>query len=239
MEKKVPQLNSFKTIDRVVIDLQNDSAMNKPQLPQDINKPLLVNKIKPVVEPPNVKDNKINYDTILSSMGIKMVNGKLELFNKELQQRQWNPYTVAPPQQQPKYNQKMGYKSQVIPNTHVRTDFRKGQGQGQSQGIGIDPRLYKQAPYVAHNVRPEQKQEKGEKEEKVEEAIQEGGDDEIRAQQLKRIRLLNYLRRVKEVQRLNQVKSRKLLFNNPNVNISISRRNAEANKLFRFVGVAH
>jgi hypothetical protein len=51
--------------------------------------------------------------------------------------------------------------------------------------------------------------------------------------------LVQYINRQKEIIRINQVKSKKLMFPNPNVNINISntlKNNNQSNKIFNLIG---
>lgn len=59
-------------------------------------------------------------------------------------------------------------------------------------------------------------------------------------EQYKKLVILNYIKRQQAIQRINQIKSKKLLFPNPNVNITTSSQNMfrrpDMNRLFKLVG---
>jgi hypothetical protein len=240
MERKVPALNSFKTIDRVVIDLHKEEDVSG--LKTGVNNGVHVNKINPAFKPQS-HEKGLNYDNILSSMGMKLVNGKLELYNKELQQRHWNPSYQA----QESYvnqlkkptpcNQKAGCGSNPYLHAFLKTGPAQGSVQRQMQRqmrSQMGP-IQRSEAFRPRPVSLEKEKEKGMGEE--EEGAKVEFDPVLYA---KRLRLLNYIKRVREVQRLNEIKSRKLMFNNPNVHIGISRSyGGPSNKLFRFVGVRH
>lgn len=104
------------------------------------------------------KKNKISYDDLLSNMGFKLNNGKLELYNKKINQEQ-----------------------------------------------------------QINNVKIEQQQAQP-----------------MTKEQYKRLLKLQYIQKLKERERINNIKSKKLLFSNP---LSINNMNKsiiDSNKLFNF-----
>jgi hypothetical protein len=141
------------------------------------------NIIQPV-QPPQRK--KISYDDLLSNMGIKLINGKLELYNKNLMgQNSYpskNPYKNAND-----YYYKMNRTNQN--NIIQREPFQTPS--------------YQQQP--------------------------------LSKEQYKQYLRFQYLKQQKEREQINQIKSKKIQFTNPNAYSQI-RGNAPNLKLFRFVG---
>jgi hypothetical protein len=174
---------------------------------------------------------------------LKVVNGKIELFSKDLKEKHWNPYMTAPSYEKVSINQKTNQqfiyanrKPNFVPKTLPQRIFRENLfKQRQNMSVPV------QGGNHIH-VQPEKPNN--------ESAIPDDNDKEREDQlmkqiQLKRIRYVQYLvylQRMKQWNQINQIKSKKLLFNNPHVNISISRGSPFVNpptKLFRFVGVKH
>jgi hypothetical protein len=142
------------------------------------------NIIQPV-QPPQRK--KISYDDLLSNMGIKLINGKLELYNKNLMgQNSYpskNPYKNAND-----YYYKMNRTNQN--NIIQREPFQ-------------NPNYQQQQP--------------------------------LSKEQYKQYLRFQYFKQQKEREQINQIKSKKIQFTNPNAYSQI-RGNAPNLKLFRFVG---
>ena len=148
---------------------------------------------KNIVPPPNntpPPKKKISYDDLLTNMGIQVVNGKLELYNKNLLgQNSYpskNPYKSADD-----YHYKMNRTHQN--NIIQREPFQKQQQQQQQQQQPLTKEQYKQ--YLR----------------------------------------FQYFKQQKERETINQIKSKKIQFTNPNAYSQI-RGNAPNLKLFRFVG---
>jgi hypothetical protein len=114
------------------------------------------------------KKQKISYDDLLSSMGMKIVNGKLELYNKNLIGR-------PPPPSQPTPKSYEDYRYQQNIKNYSMTE-----------------------------------------------------------QQHRKHVQLQYLNNQHERQRINQIKSKKILFTNPNTSVNIKNSN-NLNKMFFFV----
>lgn len=132
---------------------------------------------------PNIKKRQISYDDLLSNMGFKLNNGKLELYNKKIQD---NQYTQS---QRPEYQQSP---------TYQRSEYQRSEYQSQRQDTQIK------------HAQPMTKQ------------------------QYKQLLRLQYIQNLKEKERINNIKSKKLLFSNPlsiqNINQSLS----VPNKFFHF-----
>jgi len=240
---KKPTLNSLKTIDRVVI-----GGKKEDPLLSFTEEKIVVNKIQPSsVPPPPPPEKKFDYDDILSTMGMKVVNGKIELFSKDLKEKHWNPYMTAPSYEKVSINQKTNQaafanrKPNFVPKTLPQRIFRENL---------FKQRQNRPIPYKGQQPVSFQEQNRSHVQNENEGAIPDDNDKEREDQlmkqiQLKRIRYVQYLvylQRMKQWNQINQIKSKKLLFNNPHVNISISRGSPFVNpptKLFRFVGVKH
>ena len=152
---------------------------------------------KNIIQPPIQTQNqppqrkKISYDDLLSNMGIKLINGKLELYNKNLMgQNSYpskNPYKNAND-----YHYKM---NRINQNNIVQKEpFQQQSHQQQS-----------------HQQQP------------------------LSKEQYKQYLRFHYLKQQKEREKINQIKSKKIQFTNPNAYSQI-RGNAPNLKLFNFVG---
>jgi hypothetical protein len=188
-----PNIGSFKTINRVSFSKNiEESNTNTNNLHKNI-KPILKNKIIGKDQNNVVEKKKISYENILSSMGMCVVDGKLQLFNKNTQQQQ---------NQQQQQQQQTQYK------------------------------------------KPQYQQQQNQQQQYQEQQYQQQQNDSLPVSRLtkehyKRQLLLQYINRQKEIIRINQVKSKKLMFPNPNVNINISntlKNNNQSNKIFNLIG---
>ncbi len=120
------------------------------------------------IENKTPKKRQISYDDLLSNMGFKLNNGKLELYNKKIQENQ--------------YTQSQYTQSQYT----------------QSQDTQI-----KQAQPMTK-------------------------------QQYKQLLRLQYIQNLKEKERINNIKSKKLLFSNPLTLQNINQSLSLPNKFFHF-----
>ena len=143
------------------------------------------NIIQPV-QPPQRK--KISYDDLLSNMGIKLINGKLELYNKNLMG-------------QNSYPSKNPYKNA---NDYYYKMNRTNQNN-----------IIQSEPFQNPNYQQQQQP--------------------LSKEQYKQYLRFQYFKQQKEREQINQIKSKKIQFTNPNAYSQI-RGNAPNLKLFRFVG---
>jgi len=190
-----PNIGSFKTINRVSFSKNiEESNTNTNNLHKNI-KPILKNKIIGKDQNNVVEKKKISYENILSSMGMCVVDGKLQLFNKNTQQQQ--------NQQQQQQQQQTQYKKpQYQQQQNQQQQYQEQQYQEQQQNDSLPVSRLTKEHY-------------------------------------KRQLLVQYINRQKEIIRINQVKSKKLMFPNPNVNINISntlKNNNQSNKIFNLIG---
>jgi hypothetical protein len=124
----------------------------------------------------NINKNKrkqISYDDLLSNMGFKLNNGKLELYNKKIQE---NQYT----------------QSQYTQSQYTQSQYRQSQ----------DTQIKQAQPMTK--------------------------------QQYKQLLRLQYIQNVKEKERINNIKSKKLLFSNPLTLQNINQSLSIPNKFFHF-----
>jgi hypothetical protein len=195
-----PNIGSFKTINRVSFSKNiEESNTNTNNLHKNI-KPILKNKIIGKDQNNVVEKKKISYENILSSMGMCVVDGKLQLFNKNTQQQQ---------------NQQQQQQQQ--------TQYKKPQYQQQQ---------YQQQQYQQQQYQQQQYQEQQQQNDSL-------PVSRLTKEHYKRQLLVQYINRQKEIIRINQVKSKKLMFPNPNVNINISntlKNNNQSNKIFNLIG---
>jgi hypothetical protein len=134
---------------------------------------------------PNTKKRQISYDDLLSNMGFKLNNGKLELYNKKIQE---NQYTQRPEFQRPRQDfQRQDFQRQ----DSQRQDFQRQDSQ----------------------IKPAQPMTK---------------------QQYKQLLRLQYIQNLKEKERINNIKSKKILFSNPLTIQNINQSLSVPNKFFHF-----
>jgi len=143
------------------------------------------------------KRKQISYDDLLSNMGFKLNNGKLELYNKKIDQ---NP------------NVNNSYQ-----NLNVNNSYQNPNVNNSYQNLNNKQNNYSKS--YTNNLN-------------IQENIKE--TQPMTKRQYKRLLQLQYLQNMKERERINNIKSKKLLFSNPltinNINQSIS----VPNKFFNF-----
>jgi hypothetical protein len=120
------------------------------------------------IENKTPKKRQISYDDLLSNMGFKLNNGKLELYNKKIQE---NQYTQS---------------------QYTQSQYRQSQ----------DTQIKQAQPMTK--------------------------------QQYKQLLRLQYIQNVKEKERINNIKSKKLLFSNPLTLQNINQSLSIPNKFFHF-----
>jgi len=125
------------------------------------------------IENKTPKKRQISYDDLLSNMGFKLNNGKLELYNKKIQE---NQYT----------------QSQYTQSQYTQSQYRQTQ----------DTQIKQAQPMTK--------------------------------QQYKQLLRLQYIQNVKEKERINNIKSKKLLFSNPLTLQNINQSLSIPNKFFHF-----
>lgn len=154
---------------------------------------------KNIIQPPNntpPQRKKISYDDLLTNMGIQLVNGKLELYNKNLIGQ--NSY---PSKNTFKNANDYHYKMNRINQNNItqREPFQQQQ------------QHYQQQQYYQQQQQP------------------------LTKEQYKQYLRFQYFKQQKEREQINQIKSKKIQFTNPNAYSQI-RGNGPNLKLFRFVG---
>ena len=161
----------------------------------------------------NNKNNKnkrkqISYDDLLSNMGFKLNNGKLELYNKKIDQNpnvnnSYEKSNVNNSYQNPNVNN--SYQNPNVNNSYEKSNVNNKQNNYSKS--------YTNNLNIQENIKETQPMTK---------------------RQYKRLLQIQYLQNMKERERINNIKSKKLLFSNPltinNINQSIS----VPNKFFNF-----
>jgi hypothetical protein len=145
-------------------------------------------------------------------MGMCIVDGKLQFFNKNLNQQQ----------QQQGLQQQHGLQQQRGQQGQQQRFIQQQRGQQGLQQQGL------QQQQIEEQEGEEQEGEENEEEE------YSGKPFQLTTEQKKQLLIMQYLNRQKEidrVNRINQIKSRKLVFPNPDVKISLPN-----NRLFTFSG---
>lgn len=133
----------------------------------------------------SIPKKKISYDDLLSSMGMKIINGKLELYNKNLIGKPLLP-------------------SHPIPKNVEDYRYQQNRKNQNNQSYPMTENRGNQ------NNHP------------------------MTEQQYRKHVQLQYLKNQYERQRINQIKSKKILFTNPNTSVNIQNSN-NLNKMFHFV----
>lgn len=163
------------------------------------------------IPPPRPQRKKISYDDLLSNMGIQLVDGKLELYNKNLI-GQNNYSTKNTFKNADDYYYKMNRTNQN--NIIQRQPFQQQPNQRQpNQRQPIQRQPFQQQPIQQQPIQQQPKTK----------------------EQYKQYLRFQYLKQQKERERINQIKSKKIQFTNPNASSQL-RGNAPNFKLFRFVG---
>jgi len=134
------------------------------------------------------KRKQISYDDLLSNMGFKLNNGKLELYNKKIDE---NTYTNQYQNNQNVKNQNIKYQN----NQNVKYQNIKNQNIQEKNITQAQPMTKKQ---------------------------------------YRRLLQLQYLEKMKEKERINNIKSKKLLFSNPLTINNINQSIPVLNKFFQF-----
>ena len=141
--------------------------------------------------PPQRK--KISYDDLLSNMGIQLINGKLELYNKNL---------IG----QNSYPSKNPYKN--------ANDYYYKMNRTNQNNI-----IQQHQPFQKQPFQPQQNFQQ----------------QPLSKEQYKQYLRFQYFKQQQERERISQIKSKKIQFNNPTASYRI-RVNTPNLKLFRFVG---
>jgi|688.fasta_scaffold40102_2 hypothetical protein len=130
------------------------------------------------IENKTPKKRQISYDDLLSNMGFKLNNGKLELYNKKIQENQ--------------YTQSQYAQSQYTHSQYTQSQYTQSQ----------DTQIKQAQPMTK--------------------------------QQYKQLLRLQYIQSLKEKERINNIKSKKLLFSNPLTHQNINQSLSIPNKFFHF-----
>jgi hypothetical protein len=185
------------------MELSNSQNFNSPTRVFNPNKPLATNK-------------SVTYDDILSSLNMKVVDGKLQIVrNTTVEKLRANPELI---------NQHMKQNARQAKSVYQQPVYQPVQ---QPVYQPVQQPVYQpvqQPVYQQHVQQP------------VQQHVQQ---DEVyltpaqMREQIKRINILNNIKLLQQRQRINSIKSTKLMFSNTNITIA---QNPQQNKLFRFSG---
>ena len=183
--------------------------------------------VKPILKPilktqPNTppKKKQVTYDDILSSLNMTVVDGKLQIVrNNVLEKGKANINEKSPVSN---VNSKINSKANINYNQIHQTFQQQQQQQPRNQTPSTNVSRI-QTPY-------ERQQQQYQLEQEVPEPLTR--------EQYKKMVLIQYLNNEAQKRRINEMKSKKMMFStisNNNINISAQRGNsADLNRLFRF-----
>jgi hypothetical protein len=159
---------------------------------------------KQPVQPPQRK--KISYDDLLSNMGVKLINGKLELYNKNL----------------------MGQNSYPSKNTYKNAnDYHYKMNRTNQNNI------IQREPFQQQSHQQQSHQQQSHQQQSHQQQIHQ--QQPLSKEQYKQYLRFQYVKQQKEREQINQIKSKKIQFTNHNAYSQI-RGNSHNLKIFRFVG---
>ena len=178
------------------------------------------------IPPQRPQRKKISYDDLLSNMGIQLIDGKLELYNKNLIGQ--NNYSAKNTfKNADDYYYKMNRTNQN--NIIQRQPFQQQRNQQQP---------FQQQPFQQQpNQQQRNQQQPNQQQPNQQQPFQQQRNQQQpkTKEQYKQYLRFQYLKQQKERERINQIKSKKIQFTNPNALCQL-RGNAPNFKLFRFVG---
>ena len=190
--------------------------------------------VKPILKPilktqPNTppKKKQVTYDDILSSLNMTVVDGKLQIVrNNVLEKGKANINEKSPVSNvNSKINSKANINYNQIHQKFQQQQQQHSQPRNQTSSTNVSRIQSLQTPY-------ERQQQQYQLEQEVPEPLTR--------EQYKKMVLIQYLNNEAQKRRINEMKSKKMMFStisNNNINISAQRGNsADLNRLFRFVG---
>ena len=184
--------------------------------------------VKPILKPilktqPNIppKKKQVTYDDILSSLNMTVVDGKLQIVrNNVLEKGKANINEKSPASN---VNSKINSKANINYNQIHQKFQQQQQPRNQTSSTNVSRIQSLQTPY-------ERQQQQYQLEQEVPEPLTR--------EQYKKMVLIQYLNNEAQKRRINEMKSKKMMFStisNNNINISAQRGNsADLNRLFRF-----
>jgi hypothetical protein len=182
-----------------------------------ILKPIL--KTQPRSPAPNKK--QVTYDDILSSLNMTVVDGKLQIVRNNVLEKGKANINEKP--NASNVNSKINSKANINYNQIHQKFQEHSQPRNQNSSTNVSRIQSLQTPY-------ERQQQQYQLEQEVPEPLTR--------EQYKKMVLIQYLNNEAQKRRINEMKSKKMMFStisNNNINISAQRGNsADLNRLFRF-----
>lgn len=148
----------------------------------------------------------ISYDEILNSMNMVLVNGRLHFI----------------PSSKINQNKNQNSTQKLNPNQKLNQKLKPNQNQNQNPNQNQNQNSYIYDKYFKNYKQQEQ--------------FQETPTEPLTPEEIKKNIIINRLKQIQERKRIKQIKSKKLLFDTSNINISHQVNNPppDLNKLFRF-----
>ena len=182
-------------------------------------KPTLKPILKTQLTPP--KKKQVTYDDILSSLNMTVVDGKLQIVRNSVLEK--GKVNINEKSSVSNVNSKINSKANINYNQIHQKFQQQQQPRNQTSSTNVSRIQSLQTPY-------ERQQQQYQLEQEVPEPLTR--------EQYKKMVLIQYLNNEAQKRRINEMKSKKMMFStisNNNINISSQRGNsADLNRLFRF-----
>ena len=182
-------------------------------------KPTLKPILKTQLTPP--KKKQVTYDDILSSLNMTVVDGKLQIVRNSVLEK--GKVNIHEKSSVSNVNSKINSKANINYNQIHQKFQQQQQPRNQTSSTNVSRIQSLQTPY-------ERQQQQYQLEQEVPEPLTR--------EQYKKMVLIQYLNNEAQKRRINEMKSKKMMFStisNNNINISSQRGNsADLNRLFRF-----
>ena len=182
-------------------------------------KPTLKPILKTQLTPP--KKKQVTYDDILSSLNMTVVDGKLQIVRNSVLEK--GKVNINEKSSVSNVNSKINSKANINYNQIHQKFQQQQQPRNQTSSTNVSRIQSLQTPY-------ERQQQQYQLEQEVPEPLTR--------EQYKKMVLIQYLNNEAQKRRINEMKSKKMMFStisNNNINISSPRGNsADLNRLFRF-----
>ena len=195
--------------------------------------------VKPILKPilktqPNTppKKKQVTYDDILSSLNMTVVDGKLQIVrNNVLEKGKANINEKSPVSNvNSKINSKANINYNQIHQKFQQQQQQQQQPRNQTSSTNVSRIQSLTGAYGSPQTPYERQQQQYQLEQEVPEPLTR--------EQYKKMVLIQYLNNEAQKRRINEMKSKKMMFStisNNNINISAQRGNsADLNRLFRF-----
>ena len=195
-------------------------------------KPILKPILKTQPRPPAPKKKQVTYDDILSSLNMTVVDGKLQIVrNNVLEKGKANINEKSPVSNvNSKINSKANINYNQIHQKFQQQQQQQQQPRNQTSSTNVSRIQSLTGAYGSPQTPYERQQQQYQLEQEVPEPLTR--------EQYKKMVLIQYLNNEAQKRRINEMKSKKMMFStisNNNINISAQRGNsADLNRLFRF-----